>query len=466
MRDIMGVGPPRLFVATFSLRPLMPATSPRHRFFVWTIGCQMNKADGERISRELIGAGHLPVDNLADASTIIVNGCAVRDNADRKVWGMLGLLQGAKRRRPELLVGLTGCTVHADRTELAPHLGPVDVLFDTLNAEPLIARMAQQVQGTAGHEDNEAVPLPGAGAISRYVNVIYGCDKGCTYCIVPFRRGAQRSRPLNEIAAEARRFTDEGAREIVLVGQIVNAYGMDLNRQRLPDVLAAMDAIPEIDRVRFVTAHPQFMTEDLAIAMRELPSVCEEINLPAQSGDDTTLRRMARGYDTARFRDTVDMLRSEVRNVAVTTDIIVGFCGETAAQFENSRRLVEDLRFDQVHVAAFSRRDGTMAANWEDDVPSDEKLRRLHSIEHVQTPIGREINDKLIGTTTAVLLESLEAGKAPGRPPTWRGRTRTNKLVFIPDAPDMAAGQTVTVHVTEATPWSLRGDARMALHPT
>ena len=435
----------------------MPATDARHRFFIWTIGCQMNKADGERMSRDLMSAGHRPALSLADATAVVVNGCAVRENADRKVWGMLGLLQGAKRRRPELLVGLTGCTVHADRTELEPHLRPVDVLFDSLNVEPMLARMTRQIPGTDAYEDVEAAPLPGVGSVSRYVNIIYGCDKRCTYCIVPFRRGAQRSRPLDEIVAEARQFVDEGAREIVLVGQIVNAYGFDLDGHRLPDALAALDAIPGVERVRFVTAHPQFMTEPLALAMRDLPSVCEEINLPVQAGDDTVLRRMARGYGVAHYREMIAMLRSIVPRVAVTTDVIVGFCGETAAQFEHSRDLVVDLKFDQVHVAAFSPRQGTIAGDWADDVPQDEKLRRLHEIERVQTPIARKINAALVGSVEDVLLESLERGKSQGRPPTWRGRTRANKLMFCPDQPGMHAGDTVPMQVTAATPWSLRG---------
>jgi tRNA-2-methylthio-N6-dimethylallyladenosine synthase len=425
----------------------------------------MNKADGERLAREFVGAGHTPTQNLADATAVIVNGCAVRENADRKVWGILGLLHGAKRQRPELLVGLTGCTVHADRTELQPHLRPVDVLFDTLNAEPMIARMSQTAPGTDAYEDLESAPAPGAGQVSRYVNIIYGCDKRCTYCIVPFRRGAQRSRPLSEIAAEALRFVDEGAREIVLVGQIVNAYGMDLNGHRLPDVLATVASLPGVDRVRFVTAHPQFMTEQLALAMRDIPNVCEEINLPVQSGDNTVLKRMARGYGVEKYRETVAMLRALVPKVSVTTDVIVGFCGETDSQFNRSRQLVEDLRFDQVHVAAFSPRSGTTAAGWSDDVPADEKLRRLHEIERVQTPIARAINAELVEGVEDVLLESLEEGKGTDKLPIWRGRSRTNKLVFLPAETEMTLGQTIPVRITAATPWSLRGAAQSVAAP-
>ena len=420
----------------------------------------MNRADGERIQRELQRAGHACADTLADATAVVVNGCAVRENADRKVWGMLGMLKGLKKSKPHLVVGLTGCTVHADEDELAPHLDPVDVLFDTLNAEPMLARLARSAPADApAYEDVEAQPAPGVGAVSRFVNVIYGCDKRCTYCIVPFRRGAQRSRPLDEILEEVRRFRDEGAREIILLGQIVNAYGFDFDGTGLPDVLQGVDAVEGIERVRFTTAHPRYMTRELAEAMRDIPSVCEEINLPVQSGDNWVLKRMARGYGVGFYRDTIAMLRATVPGVALTTDIIVGFCGEREEHFANSLQLVRDLRFDQVHVAAFSPRLGTVAAEWADDVPRAEKLRRLHRIEREQTVIAEEINRTYLGATPEVLFEQLTPGKGGQDGPRWRGRTRTNKLVFTPDHPHLAPGVTYSVNVTAATPWSLRGAA-------
>ena len=420
----------------------------------------MNRADGERIQRELQRAGHAPADTLADATAVVVNGCAVRENADRKVWGMLGMLKGLKKTKPHLVVGLTGCTVHADERELAPHLDPVDVLFDTLNAEPMLARLARSAPADApAYEDVEARPAPGVGAVSRFVNVIYGCDKRCTYCIVPFRRGAQRSRPLDEILEEVRRFRDEGAREIILLGQIVNAYGFDFDGTGLPDVLQGVDAVEGIERVRFTTAHPRYMTRELAEAMRDIPSVCEEINLPVQSGDNWVLKRMARGYSAGFYRDTIAMLRATVPGVALTTDIIVGFCGEREEHFANSLQLVRNLRFDQVHVAAFSPRLGTVAAEWADDVPQAEKLRRLHRIEREQTVIAEDINRTYLGTTPEVLFEELTPGKGGQDGPRWRGRTRTNKLVFTPDRPHLVPGVTHSVNVTAATPWSLRGAA-------
>ena len=435
-----------------------PTLLPAHRVFIWTIGCQMNRADGERIQRELQRAGHASADTLAEATAVVVNGCAVRDNADRKVWGMLGMLKGLKKTKPHLVVGLTGCTVHAGEDELAPHLAPVDVLFDTLNAEPLLARLARSAPADApAYEDVEAQPAPGAGAVSRFVNVIYGCDKRCTYCIVPFRRGAQRSRPLAEILDEVRRFRDEGAREIILLGQIVNAYGFDLDGTALPDVLEAVDGIEGIERIRFTTAHPRYMTRSLAEAMRDIPGVCEEINLPVQSGDDWVLKRMARGYSAGFYRDTIAMLRATVPGVALTTDIIVGFCGEREEHFRNSLRLVRDLRFDQVHVAAFSPRRGTVAAEWPDDVPQAEKLRRLHRIEREQTVIAEDINRAYLGQQPEVLFEELTPGKGDRDESRWRGRTRSNKLVFVPDHPRLAPGDTHAVRIMAATPWSLRG---------
>ena len=420
----------------------------------------MNRADSERIEHELHNAGHESALNLSDATAVVVNGCAVRDNSDRKVWGMLGMLKGIKKTRPQLVVGLTGCTVHADEKDLKPHLEPVDVLFDTLNAKPLLATLARRTPATPQtHDDVEAQPRPPAGSVNRFVNIIYGCDKRCTYCIVPFRRGAQRSRPLIEITDEVRRYRDEGAREITLLGQIVNAYGFDMDETSLPDVLEAVDKIDNIDRIRFTTAHPRYMNRNLAEAMRDIPSVCEEINLPVQSGDDEVLKRMARGYNTAFYRDIIDLLRSTIPDVAISTDIIVGFCGEQETQFEHSLKLVKDLRFDQVHVAAFSPRHGTVAAGWVDDIPHAEKLRRLHSIEHTQTAIAEELNRLYVGTTHEVLIEELTQGKGDRMEPRWRGRTRTNKLVFIPPSVQTSPGETQHVTILSATPWSLRGTA-------
>jgi len=465
-----------------------------HRFFIWTSGCQMNKADGERLARELVAAGHTPVESLADATAVIVNGCAVRENSDRKVYGQLGLLRGLKRANPALIVALTGCTAHASPSELAPHLHAVDVVFDTLDPDPLMRRLGMQANDHAirtgargvrsiafgtdpAHaparpalfasdtgpviDDIEALPLPGAGAVSRYVNAIYGCDKRCTYCIVPFRRGAQRSRPVGEVVDEVRRFRDEGAREVVLLGQIVNAYGQDLpGAPTLAGLLAAVDAVDGIERIRFTTAHPRYLTRDLAEAMRDLPKVCEELNLPVQAADNEVLRRMARGYSVEFYREKVDLLRATVPGLALSTDVIVGFCGETEAQFERTLAFVAETRFDQVHVAAFSPRGGTVAAGWPDDVAAQEKLRRLHAIERRQAQIAQELNARLVGAEVGVLLEELTPGKGATDAPRWRGRTRTNKLVFCPHGPGLARGQSVPLRVTEATPWSLRGEAR------
>ena len=442
------------------------STSPggRHRFFIWTIGCQMNRADSERIGRELAAAGHRPVDSLADATTVILNGCAVRESADRRVWGTLGRLKNLKRRKPHLLVGLTGCTAHAGREELRPHLEPVDVVFDALRVDPLLALMARAAPADLpAYEDNEARSRPGAGAVSRFVNVIYGCDRRCTYCVVPFRRGPQHSRPLQEILDEVRRFRDEGAREVVLLGQVVNAYGFELDGVRLADLLYGVEKVGGIERIRFTTAHPRHLTRELAEAMRDLPSVCEEMNLPVQAGDDWVLKRMARGYDAGFYRDKIAMLRATVPGVALSTDFIVGFCGERVEHFEKTLSLIDEVRFDQVHVAAYSPRKGTAAAEWPDDVPQAEKLRRLHRVEELQAAIASEINASCVGSTQEVLLEELAPSKADNERSKWRGRTRTNKIVFCEDAPGLQRGMTVPVEITAATSWSLRAVARAAV---
>ena len=457
MRDMIATGCSRV-VATSSGGHVPNRLIGQHRFFIWTIGCQMNKADSERIAREFVAAGHQQVDNMTDATTVVLNGCAVRDNSDRKVWGTLGILKGAKKRKPHLLVGLTGCTVHADREELDPHLAPVDVLFDTLNTEPMLAAMARKAPADLPeYEDNEAITTMAAGGISRFVNIIYGCDKRCTYCIVPFRRGAQRSRPTPEILDEVRLFLDEGAREIVLLGQIVNAYGLDLDGTTLADLLYHVDKIPGIERIRFTTAHPQYLTRQLVEAMKDLSSVCEELNLPIQSGDNNVLKRMARGYNVEQYREKVALIRDAVPGIALSTDVIVGFCGESEHQFEQTLHVLDEIRFDQVHVAAFSARAGTIGSKWPDDVTQANKLRRLHLVERQQANISSHINTTYVGTVHDVLLEELVLGKGGDATPRWRGRTRTNKIVFCEAAPELSRGSVIPVTITAATPWSLRG---------
>ncbi len=436
----------------------------RHRFHIWTSGCQMNKDDSERIARSLVLDGHVPVSDPDRASVVILNGCSVRDNSDRKVWGRIGALGFRKRRRGDVLVALTGCSAAAPAEEIAPYLKWLDVVFPARDLDPLRALLAEN-PGPVTDDWDEFLPeqLPGAGAVSRYVTVIHGCDKRCTFCIVPFRRGPEESRSIDEIIAEIESRVAEGAREITLLGQIINRYGRNLEPEAsLAILLQRIDSSQLVPRLRFLTAHPRHLDEDLAAAMGSLDTVCEEINLPVQSGDDLVLKRMGRGYDTDFYRRQIELLRHHVPGIAISTDIIVGFPGETEAQFQNTLRLLEEIRFDVVHVAAFSARRGTVAAKWGDTVEVDEKLRRLHEVERVQEAIATSLNHALIGTTHDVLFEELRQSPVAGAAPRWMGRTRTNKLVFCEPDTEIQAGDICSVQITATTAWSLRGTAAPA----
>ena len=431
----------------------------RHRFYIWTSGCQMNKDDSERIARALVAAGHVPVSHPDRASFVILNGCSVRDNSDRKTFGRIGALGARKRREPYLQVALTGCTVRATEAELAPHRPKLDLIFDNSRIEELLEHMAAQPGPVVDDwEDFAPQDLPGFGSPTRYVTVIYGCSKRCTFCIVPFRRGGERSRPPEEIEAEMRTKAAEGAVEITLLGQIVNRYGRDRDEDLdLAGLLRRLDRQAIVPRLRFLTAHPRHFDRSLAEAMADCDSVLEEINLPVQSGNDDVLRRMGRGYNRAWYLDMIAMLRDTVPGVAISTDVIVGFPGETEEQFQSTLELMEEVCFDVVHIAAFSPRIGTVADRWGDDIDPAVKLERLHRCESLQKGLAESINADLVGSTQQVLVEQLQPARAAGSGPRWMGRTRTNKLVFAPGTAPLAPSQIADMTITDATAWSLRG---------
>jgi tRNA-2-methylthio-N6-dimethylallyladenosine synthase len=427
----------------------------------------MNKDDSERIARRLVLDGHVPVSDPDQASIVILNGCSVRDNSDRKVWGRISALGSRKQKRGNLLIALTGCSAAAPQEEIAPHLKWLDVVFPARDIRPLCT-LLEETPGPVTDDLEDLIPeeLPGTGAVSRYVTAIHGCDKRCTFCIVPFRRGPEESRSIEEIISEIESRVDEGAREIILLGQIINRYGRTLSPPTtLSTLLETVDSSQLVPRLRFLTAHPRHMDRDLATAMGRLSSVCEEINLPVQSGDDLVLKRMGRGYNTDFYREQIHHLRTEVPNVAISTDIIVGFPGETDAQFQNTLQLLEEIRFDVVHVAAFSARIGTVAEQWGDTVDQDEKMQRLHQVEDLQKEIATSINNGLLGTVQEVLFEELRENPIVGASPRWMGRTRTNKLVFCEPNSKIKAGDIRQIEITKTTAWSLRGRAVSTLTP-
>ena len=418
-------------------------------FHIWTNGCQMNKADSQRLGAALEQLGLRPVDRASDADLIVLNSCVVRQSAEDKVVGAVTWIQPLKKKRPDRVVALMGCMVGSKTTELSQRFPHVDVFMRPQQYGPLLDLVGERLgldwEGCLG-------PLaPTRPEVTSYVPIIHGCDMMCSFCIIPYRRGRQVSRPVDEVVREAELLGARGVKEITVLGQTVDAYGHDLPDQPdLADLLHRLNDISSLQRIRFLTSHPSYMSDRIIRAVASLPKVCEHINLPVQAGDDEILSRMRRTYTQAEYVDLVGRIRDDVPEASLSTDIIVGFPGETEQQYERSLGLVSDLRFDKVHCAAYSPRPGTIAdRTMSDDVGADEKTRRRKQLETLQESIQKDINSELLGQELEILVESRHKGK-------WQGRTRSNKLVYFQDEADYQ-GQLVHVNITKTSPWSLQG---------
>ena len=478
--------------------PAESATQERsdaeRKYHIWTIGCQMNVADSNHVAAELEKIGYGPTDRLDDADVVVLNTCVVRQSAEDKAAGKLASLKPWKKRKAERAIALMGCMVGVKPApQLLERYPYVDVFMAPSEATPLVnflrqaeidAEMAEieraqlsrryavqdaaQPIGTA--QSIKHLALSGPAPVAAHVPIVYGCSHACTFCIIPFRRGVERSRPVDEIVNEVRGLVDQGVREVTLLGQIVDRYGYDwrgeLGNSRtvgaytpaavdgqagydLADLLRAVHAVEGLWRIRFLTSHPNYMTDRILHAVRDLPKLMEHIEVPIQAGDDAVLEAMRRGYTSADYRALVEHIRRVIPGVAVHTDVIVGFCGETAEQFERTAEVVRNMRFDKVHLARYSPRPGTVSERrFADDVPEAEKARRHQALEAIQEQVSLGINRRFLGETVEVLVEDEHKGK-------WRGRNRRNKLVFIESALPLR-GRLVQAQVTWAGPWSVQ----------
>lgn len=417
-------------------------------FHIWTIGCQMNKAESERIAGYLKQLGYQNTANPEASELIVLNTCVVRQHAEDKVLGNLGYWKGIKKLRPHLSILVTGCFVNSRIEDLEKHFPHVDLFFKP-GAYLDLLHWAQKQGIATAMED--IPPLPDQTAPATFVPIIQGCNNFCSYCIVPYRRGREKSRPMTEIVCEVTELVRRGVKEVTLLGQNVNSYGHDLPlNPDLADLLKELDRIDGLLRIRFLTSHPKDMSPKLIEAMASLDKVCEHISLPLQSGDDDILRAMRRDYTVEQYRQLITTLRSAVPELTLSTDVIVGFPGETDDQFTHTLTLLTKLRFDTVHVAAYSPRPGTIAAKkFTDDIPSATKKERLRKTEELQAAIAQEINSRLVGKVEEVLVEGKQKGK-------WYGRTRSHKLVFF-DSTDHCLGQLVKVKISQASAWALQG---------
>jgi len=411
----------------------------------------MNKAESERLGSLFEQHGYRATVNPEEAEIIVLNSCVVRQSAENRAISRLNALKPLKKSNPNLTLALTGCLVDSSTNRLRQNFPHVDYFFKP-------GTIPQWLEKTGPGQ-----PLPQEASPSEYVPIIQGCDNYCSYCIVPYRRGREKSRPIEEIITEVSELVRRGAKEVTLLGQNVDSYGHDLPtvpqelrqaglpaKPDLVDLLGKLNNIEGLARIRFLTSHPKDMTIKLISAVASLDKVCEQISLPVQSGDNKILGLMNRDYTVEHYHQLVTEIRRQVPEGAISTDVIVGFPSESEKQFKQTYDLLSELRFDTVHVAVYSPRQGTTAASeLDDDIPASEKSRRLKLIEELQETIAGEINSRLLGTTTEILVESRKKGK-------WQGRTRSGKIVFFSDNGNHI-GQLVNIRIEKTSPWSLQG---------
>ncbi len=435
------------------------------KYQVWTEGCQMNVADSRRVGSALERLGYDFTSKAEEADVIVLNTCVVRKSAEDKAYGYLSSLKPLKARKPGLVINLMGCLVGIrDDEKLRKRFPYVDVFSPPSDPGPLVAFLTQdEARGLEATEtnarfalmDNEIVlPEHERGKlVAAFVPVVLGCSHACTFCIIPSRRGAERSRPAGEVLAEVRSLVAQGVKEVTLLGQIVDRYGKDLpGGPNLAGLLRELNQVDGLDRIRFLTSHPNYFGTDILEAVAGLPKVMPHIEIPVQAGDDEVLKNMRRGYTQAEYRQIVQKIRDHIPGSSIATDFIVGFPGESEGQFMQTYHLLEDLRLDVAHLARYSPRPGTVAERrFPDDVPEIEKMRRFRMLEELQEQIVSEINSHYLGNKLEVLFEDMVKGR-------WRGRTPTNKLVFVETEQDLR-GKVLPVTVTWTGPWSMQ--ARM-----
>lgn len=473
------------------------------KLYMETFGCQMNVLDSELVAGQLRAQGFESVSHARDADVVLINTCSVRGHAEDKVYSRLGELARIKRRRPEMVIGVIGCMAERDGENILARCPHVDLLCGP-NAIARVPALVAEVLGARGRpvalaqgpsrrlapeerslvlDDLEALdlarPLPQDGtAIQAYVRVQRGCDKFCTFCVVPFTRGPEVSRPPANIVEEVRRFAGAGVREITLLGQTVNSYAFRENGRvvRFAELLERVHEVPGVRRLRFVTSYPGDFTDDILAAMRDLPNVCEYLHIPAQSGSNPVLQRMKRQYSVEQYLDLIDRARATVPGISLAGDFIVGFSGETDEDFERTVALLERVRYKNCFIFKYSPRPGTAAdRRLPDDVPAEVKRERNIRLLAVQDRISREDNARMIGREVEVLVEGFSAAaikaqqaeQSRGQEVGWRrsdqltGRTRGDQIVVFP-GPESLIGRFVSVRITAATALTLHGEVNAA----
>jgi len=422
------------------------------RFYIWTIGCQMNEKQTEELSSLLKMRGDIEVDSPESADIIILNTCSVRRRAEVRIEGRIGEFKRLKEKNNPIIV-VAGCYAQAHREKILERFPYVDKVvgpFDFMNIPELLNDSGKLY--TDEKRTDWKIILPERAKVSSFVRIMEGCNNFCSYCIVPYVRGRERSKPSSMVIEEVAGLVERGAKEVVLLGQNVNSYGKDIPGEvSFAQLLYKLNDVEGLERIRFTTSHPKDMSDELIEAMAELPKVCEHLHLPVQGGNDRILKLMNRGYTKAQYRALVDKIRDKIPGIALTTDIIVGYPTETEEEFQELLEFIREIRFDQVYSAIFSRRPMAKASELP-DLPYEIKQKRYEIFNQVQNEISREINEKFIGTIQEVLIEEAKT-KFPDQS---KGRTRTNKVVVVEKK--IPPGEIIMVKIMEASEYTLKGE--------
>ena len=432
------------------------------KLFIKTMGCQMNEYDSDKMADVLHESHGFELTSAPEnADLLLINSCSIREKSQEKVFSQLGRWRAWKEKQPEIMIGVGGCVASQEGEGIRRRAPYVDIVFgpQTLHRLPAMVDSVQK-SGVATVdvsfpeiEKFDCLPEPHADGPTAFVSVMEGCSKYCSYCVVPYTRGEEISRPLDDVIAEVVGLASKGVLEINLLGQNVNAYRGPMNGGSIADLATLIyyvAAIEGVNRIRFTTSHPVEFTDSLIDAYAEIPKLANYLHLPVQHGSDRILSAMKRGHTVLEYKSKIRKLRAVRPDISVSSDFIVGFPGETESQFQASLDMLHDIRFDKVHVAAYSPRSGTIAhRKMTDDVPPDEKIKRLRAVEELQEQISSEINSAYLHTTQEVLIDGHNKGK-------WQGRTRTDKLVFV-ESDENLLGTLINVQIIRTSAWSLQG---------
>ncbi|MBR5914653.1 MAG: tRNA (N6-isopentenyl adenosine(37)-C2)-methylthiotransferase MiaB [Selenomonadaceae bacterium] len=430
------------------------------KFKILTYGCQMNIAESERMAGQLSKIGYTMTEDIEAADLILINSCCVRSTAEDKIYGKIGELKKYKLQNPALIIGVMGCLAQKDGENLIKRSLHIDFVLGTARRGelPKIVESFESARkkfvdtsNVSGIVEDEIFPIR-AGKVSAFVPIMYGCNNFCTYCIVPYVRGRERSRPAAEIFAEIKNAVDNGYKEINLLGQNVNSYGKDLGQENFAQLLSAVDKIDGIERLRFMTSHPKDLSDELISVMASGKNICEHIHLPVQYGSNKILKKMNRVYTVEKYLELVKKIRAAIPNISLTTDLIVGFPGETEEDFKLTLNFLREVRFDTAFTFIYSERSGTPAANFEGKVDDETKHRRLNELMTVQNKISLEKNLQFDGATVEVLVE----GESKTDKNIYTGRTRSNKAVLFPHESENV-GDLINVKINQVQTWIFKG---------